>query len=347
MEVELEKHEKSSSNSFSHSFSHSLSGNVSGSGNNNGMRFLLTKYDSRNLDDSNIDEVVENEKRLNLKLIEENEKVKKKNFEIQKKLLSYIEEENCIRENNAYEDIEKYKIVLKTAKEYVNKLKILYDEMNNETLYLFEEFFKYIRDAIIKQNDMCYAVKEDLRFFRMKGMETIFQKNFLNIRKMYEHNSILRAQITLCNNFRLKNENLIHANFEQLEQKYKNLRTKEQNLQRKIENLNKKIIKSTQKKLHVDEKKMYLEILLNEKKAMLEESCEEVKKKKKLLNNFKKKKEEALKKCNESETNLITKNVFETFQKKKKYFESLQKMLEEAKEEYEILSKSVTNTYKE
>lgn len=345
MEVELEKHQKTPG----HSFSHSLSGNVSSSDidSSRGLGFLLTKYDSRNLDDSNIDEIVENEKRLNLKLIEENEKVKKKNFEIQKKLLSYIEEESCIRENNAYEDIEKYKIVLRTAKEYVNKLKILYDEMNSETLYLFEEFFKYIRDAIIKQNDMCYAVKEDLCFFRMKGAEKIFQKNFLNIRKMYEHNSILRAQITLCNNFRLKNENLIHANFEQLEQKYKNLRTKEQNLQRKIENLNKKIIKSTQKKLHVDEKKMYLEILLNEKKIMLEESCEAVKKKKKLLNDFKKKKEQALKKCTESETNLITKNVFETFQKKKKYFENLQRMLEQTKEEYENLSKSVTNTYKE
>ncbi|CRG98642.1 conserved Plasmodium protein, unknown function [Plasmodium relictum] len=300
---------------------------------------LINKLHSKNLNDENVDTVINDEKIVNENLKKENEKIKENNLKIQSKLLSFIEDNNFVYESNSIEDEKKYKQVLTSVIEYVEKLKIVDNHMKNETYLLLEEFFKCIREVIIKQNDLCYLIKEDMNYFRISGKEDIFRKNLLTLRKLYEHNSILRSQISLFNKFKLKNENLIHADFEQLELKYKNLKNKENNLGKKIENLNKKIRKSTEKKLHYDEKNLYLEKLLNEKIMLLEESYDTIKNKKTLLNDLKKKKEESIKKYNEAETNVLTKNVFEGFHEKKQYFNKLKIMMEELKKEYENLSK--------
>lgn len=89
-----------------------------------------------------------------------------------------------------------------------------------------------------------HLVKNDMLYFNVPEKSELFRKNLLTLRKINEHNSILRARIFLFNKFKEKNENLIHANFEQLELKYKNLKGKESILESKIENLNNKIKKS-------------------------------------------------------------------------------------------------------
>ncbi|CRG94430.1 conserved Plasmodium protein, unknown function [Plasmodium gallinaceum] len=299
----------------------------------------INKLHSKNLNDENIDVIIKNEKIINENLTKENEKIKENNLKIQSILLSYIEDNNFIYESDSIEDEKKYKNVLISVIDYIEKLKIVNNQMKNDTYLLLEEFFNCIKEVIIKQNDFCYLIKEDLNYFKISGKEDIFKKNMLTMRKLYEHNSILRSQISLFNKFKLKNENLIHADFEQLELKYKNLKSKENNLEKKIENLNKKIRKSTEKKLHYDEKDLYLEKLLNEKITLLEESYNAIKNKKELLNDLKKKKEESIKKYNEAEINVLTKNVFEGFHEKKQYFNKLKIMMEELKKEYENLSK--------
>ncbi|KOB63606.1 hypothetical protein PFHG_05417 [Plasmodium falciparum HB3] len=219
----------------------------------------MNKLHSKNLNEQNIDSIIENEKIICEKLTKENEILKEKNSKIQKELLSYIEDNTFIYESDSIEDMNKYKSILISVIDFMDKLKIVDAHMKNETYHLLEELFTCIKEAILKQNDLCYLMKEDMNSFRISGKEELFRKNLLSLRILYEHNSILRAQITLFNKFKLKNENLIHADFEQLELKYKNLKTKEINLEKKIENLNRKIIKSTQKKLHYDEKSLYLQ----------------------------------------------------------------------------------------
>lgn len=307
--------------------------------NNKSNNAHLHKYLSKNLQDKNIGYFIENEKTINEYLIKENEKIKETNLEIQNELLQYIQDNTPKDEDSSCTDIEKYNHVLVTVKEHMKKLKTVDEQMLKETYLLFQEFFTYIKEVIIKQHQLCYTIKEDMHQFRSHVKEDEFRRNILEMRKLCEHNSILRAQIELFNKFKLKNENLIHADFEQLELKYKNLNLKEVNLQNKIDSLNKKIKKFIEKKLHYDEKNLYLEKLLEEKNAKLEETNLEIKKKKKLLSDLKKKKEETLKKCNESEANIITRNVFETFQKKKIYFENLKKMLKNLQKEYEHLSR--------
>ncbi|SPJ09676.1 conserved Plasmodium protein, unknown function [Plasmodium sp. DRC-Itaito] len=299
----------------------------------------MNKLHSKNLNEQNIDSIIENEKIICEKLTKENEILKEKNLKIQKELLSYIEDNTFIYESDSIEDMNKYKSILISVIDFMDKLKIVDAHMKNETYQLLEEFFTCIKEAILKQNDLCYLMKEDMSSFRISGKEEPFRKNLLSLRKLYEHNSILRAQITLFNKFKLKNENLIHADFEQLELKYKNLKTKEINLEKKIENLNRKIIKSTQKKLHYDEKSLYLENLLNDKLELLEESNNKIKSKKILLNDLKKKKDESIKRNNEMEINTITKNVYEEFDEKKQYVKKLKIMLEDVKKKYESLSK--------
>ncbi|SOV75195.1 conserved Plasmodium protein, unknown function [Plasmodium sp. gorilla clade G3] len=299
----------------------------------------MNKLHSKNLNEQNIDSIIENEKIICEKLTKENEILKEQNFKILKELLSYIEDNTFIYESDSIEDMNKYKSILISVIDFMDKLKIVDDHMKNETYQLLEELFTCIKEAILKQNDLCYLMKEDMNSFKISGKEELFRKNLLSLRKLYEHNSILRAQITLFNKFKLKNENLIHADFEQLELKYKNLKTKEINLEKKIENLNRKIIKSTQKKLHYDEKCLYLEQLLNDKMELLKESNNKIKSKKILLNDLKKKKDESIKRNNEMEINTITKNVYEEFHEKKQYVKKLKIMLEDVKKKYESLSK--------
>ncbi|CAD50993.1 hypothetical protein PFAG_01785 [Plasmodium falciparum Santa Lucia] len=299
----------------------------------------MNKLHSKNLNEQNIDSIIENEKIICEKLTKENEILKEKNSKIQKELLSYIEDNTFIYESDSIEDMNKYKSILISVIDFMDKLKIVDAHMKNETYHLLEELFTCIKEAILKQNDLCYLMKEDMNSFRISGKEELFRKNLLSLRILYEHNSILRAQITLFNKFKLKNENLIHADFEQLELKYKNLKTKEINLEKKIENLNRKIIKSTQKKLHYDEKSLYLEKLLNDKLELLKESNNKIKSKKILLNDLKKKKDESIKRNNEMEINTITKNVYEEFHEKQQYVKKLKIMLEDVKKKYESLSK--------
>ncbi|SOV22030.1 conserved Plasmodium protein, unknown function [Plasmodium sp. DRC-Itaito] len=299
----------------------------------------MYKLHSKNLNEQNIDSIIENEKIICENLTKENEILKEKNLKIQKELLSYIEDNTFIYESDSIEDMNKYKSILISVIDFLDKLKIVDAHMKDETYQLLEELFTCIKEAILKQNDLCYLMKEDMNSFRISGKEELFRKNLLSLRKLYEHNSILRAQITLFNKFKLKNENLIHADFEQLELKYKNLKTKEINLEKKIEKLNRKIIKSTQKKLHYDEKSLYLEKLLNDKMELLKESNNKIKSKKILLNDLKKKKDESIKRNNEMEINTITKNVYEEFDEKKQYVKKLKIMLEDVKKKYESLSK--------
>ncbi|KNG75166.1 hypothetical protein PFMG_01160 [Plasmodium falciparum IGH-CR14] len=299
----------------------------------------MNKLHSKNLNEQNIDSIIENEKIIWEKLTKENEILKEKNSKIQKELLSYIEDNTFIYERDSIEDMNKYKSILISVIDFMDKLKIVDAHMKNETYHLLEELFTCIKEAILKQKGLGYLMKEDMNSFRISGKEELFRKNLLSLRILYEHNSILRAQITLFNKFKLKNENLIHADFEQLELKYKNLKTKEINLEKKIENLNRKIIKSTQKKLPYDEKSLYLEKLLNDKWELLKESNNKIKGKKILLNDLKKKKDESIKRNNEMEINTITKNVYEEFHEKQQYVKKLKIMLEDVKKKYESLSK--------
>ncbi|KOB87465.1 hypothetical protein PFDG_03688 [Plasmodium falciparum Dd2] len=285
------------------------------------------KLHSKNINEQNIDSIKENEKIICEKLTKENEILKEKNSKIQKELLSYIEDNTFIYESDSMEDMTKYRSILISVIDFMDKLKIVDAHMKNDTYHLLEELF-YI-----------YLMKEDMNSFRISGKEELFRKNLLSLRILYEHNSILRAQITLFNKFKLKNENLIHADFEQLELKYKNLKTKEINLEKKIENLNRKIIKSTQKKLHYDEKSLYLEKLLRDKWELFKESTDQIKSKKVLSNDLKKKKDESIKRNNEMEINTITKNVYEEFHEKQQYVKKLKIMLEDVKKKYESLSK--------
>ncbi|KAI4840788.1 hypothetical protein MKS88_001023 [Plasmodium brasilianum] len=299
----------------------------------------MQKFPSKKLNDENIDSIIKNEKTINENLTKENEKIKEKNIKIQQQLLSYIEDNNFIYESGSSEDIQKYKQVLNCVIEYMNKLKIVDGHMKKEIFNLLEEFFQCIKEAIIKQNDLCFLINEDMNYFKISGKEEMYKKNLLTLRKIYEHNSILRAQICLFNKFKLKNENLIHADFEQLELKYKNLKSKESILEKKIENLNNKIRKSTEKKLHYDEKNLYLEKVLDDKTTSLEESYNSIRNKKNMMKELKKKKDESIKKYNEAEICVITKNVYEEFQAKKQHLGKLKAMLEKLKKEYESLNK--------
>ncbi|GAW79384.1 hypothetical protein, conserved [Plasmodium gonderi] len=299
----------------------------------------MHKLHSKNLNEENIDDIIEKEKIINERLRFENEKIKEKNRKIQQKLLSFIEDNNFAFESNSTEDVEKYKHVLLSLIEYMNRLKMVDTHMKKETNNLIDDFFQCIKDAIIKQSELCYLIKEDMNEFKVQGKEEIFRKHVLGLRKIYEHNSILRAQISVFNKFKLKDENMIHADFEQLQLKYKNLKVKESCLQKKIENLNQKIRRSTEKKLHYDEKNLYLEKLLEDKQVEVDESQYVIQNKKNLINELKRKKDESIKKYSEVETSITTKNVYDEFHEKKLQLDVLKGKLEEVMHRYRNLHK--------
>ncbi|CAD2088323.1 conserved Plasmodium protein, unknown function [Plasmodium vinckei lentum] len=300
----------------------------------------MQKLYSQNLSAEDLDGLIKNEQIKCEHLKKENENIKEKNLKIQEKLLSYVECDNFTCDSNNNYNLDKYNIILGSVIDYINKLKIVDTHMKKDIYYLFEEFFYCIKEVILKQNNLCQLMKKDMSYFNVPEKNEFFRKNLLTLRKINEHNSILRARIFLFNKFKEKNENLIHANFEQLELKYKNLKGKERILESKIENLNNKIKKSTEKKLHYDEKKNYLKNLLEDKIVMLEESYNEIKKKKQLINNLKVKKEESVKKFNLAETGNVTKGVFDEYHDKRKHLKKLKEMLEEVKRKYECLNKS-------
>ncbi|KJP87841.1 hypothetical protein AK88_02445 [Plasmodium fragile] len=306
---------------------------------------------SKNLTEENIDEVIQSEREINAKLTLENEKIKGRNGEIQQRLLSFIQD-NFIFESNSTEDVKKYNGVLLALIDYMDRLKMVDSYMRKETDGLLEEFFRCIKEAIVKESNLCYLIREDMNQLKISGQEEAIRKHVLALRKLYEHNSVLRAQVSLFNSFKLKDENLIHVDFEQLQIRYKNLKSKGSCLEKKIQNLNQKIKRSTEKKLHYDEKKLYLEKMLEDKQVALEESQRAICTKKKLVNELKRKKEESIKKYSEVETSVITKNVFEEFQEKKIQLDRLKEKvgfanrsenvwnLEEVKETYERLQKA-------
>ncbi|EDL43053.1 hypothetical protein, conserved [Plasmodium vivax] len=298
---------------------------------------MMHRLYSKNLTEENIDEVIQSEKAINAKLTSENEKIKEKNGKIQHRLLSFIQDNNFIFESNSTEDVQKYNSVLLSLIDYMNRLKMVDCHMRKETDGLLEEFFRCIREAIVKQSHLCYLIREDMHQLKVSGKEETFRKHVLALRKLYEHNSVLRAQVSLFNSFKLKDENLIHADFEQLQQRHKNLRTKGSCLEKKIENLHQKIRRSTEKKLHYDEKNRYLEKTLEEKQAVMEELQRDTCNKKKLVNELKRKKDESVKKYGEVERSVITRNVLEEFHEKKMHLERLKEKLEEVKERYERL----------
>ncbi|CAD2100458.1 conserved Plasmodium protein, unknown function [Plasmodium vinckei] len=300
----------------------------------------MQKLYSQNLSAEDLDGLIKNEQIKCEHLKKENENIKETNLKIQEKLLSYVECDNFTCDSNNNYNLDKYNIILGSVIDYINKLKIVDTHMKKDIYYLFEEFFYCIKEVILKQNNLCQLMKKDMSYFNVPEKNEFFRKNLLTLRKINEHNSILRARIFLFNKFKEKNENLIHANFEQLELKYKNLKGKESILESKIENLNNKIKKSTEKKLHYDEKKNYLKNLLEDKIVMLEESYNEIKKKKQLINNLKVKKEESVKKFNLAETGNVTKGVFDEYHDKREYLKKLNEMLEEVKRKYECLNKS-------
>ncbi|CAD2100406.1 conserved Plasmodium protein, unknown function [Plasmodium vinckei petteri] len=300
----------------------------------------MQKLYSQNLSAEDLDGLIKNEQIKCEHLKKENENIKEKNLKIQEKLLSYVECDNFTCDSNNNYNLDKYNIILGSVIDYINKLKIVDTHMKKDIYYLFEEFFYCIKEVILKQNNLCQLMKKDMSYFNVPEKNEFFRKNLLTLRKINEHNSILRARIFLFNKFKEKNENLIHANFEQLELKYKNLKGKESILESKIENLNNKIKKSTEKKLHYDEKKNYLKNLLEDKIVMLEESYNEIKKKKQLINNLKVKKEESVKKFNLAETGNVTKGVFDEYHDKREHLKKLNEMLEEVKRKYECLNKS-------
>ncbi|EUD65277.1 hypothetical protein C922_04406 [Plasmodium inui San Antonio 1] len=300
---------------------------------------MMHRLCSKNLTEENIDEVIQSEKSINEKLTRENEQIKEKNGQIQQRLLSFIQD-NFIFESNSTEDVHKYNGVLLSLIDYMDRLKMVDSYMRKETDGLLEEFFRCIKEAIVKQSNLCYLIREDMNQLKISGKEEAFRKHVLALRKLYEHNSVLRAQVSLFNSFKLKDENLIHANFEQLQLRYKNLRSKGSCLEKKIENLNQKIKRSTEKKLHYDEKNLYLEKMLEEKQGALDESQSAICSKKKLVNELKKKKDESIKKYSEVETSVITKNVFEEFHEKKIHLDRLKEKLEEVKQKYERLQKA-------
>ncbi|CAD2088291.1 conserved Plasmodium protein, unknown function [Plasmodium vinckei brucechwatti] len=323
----------------------------------------MQKLYSKNLSAEDLDGLIKNEQIKYEHLKKENENIKEKNLKIQEKLLSYVECDNFTCDSNNNYNLDKYNIILGSVIDYINKLKIVDTHMKKDIYYLFEEFFYCIKEVILKQNNLWHMLllvliifyffpcllfcmvrsqlmKKDMSYFNVPEKNELFRKNLLTLRKINEHNSILRARIFLFNKFKEKNENLIHANFEQLELKYKNLKGKESILESKIENLNNKIKKSTEKKLHYDEKKNYLKNLLEDKIVMLEESYNEIKKKKQLINNLKVKKEESVKKFNLAETGNVTKGVFDEYHDKREYLKKLNEMLEEVKQKYECLNKS-------
>ncbi|SBS80453.1 conserved Plasmodium protein, unknown function [Plasmodium ovale] len=299
----------------------------------------MHKLHSTNLNEENIDDVIKKEKIISEKLKKYNEEIKEKNLVIQERLLSYIEENNFIYERNSNEDIEKYNKILTSIINYMNTLNDVEKHMQKETCNLMDEFFHCIKEAITRQNDLCYLVKEDMSYFKVFGKDELFRSILLTLRKVYEHNSILRAQISLYNKFKLKDENLIHADFQQLELKYRNLKSKEALLKKKNENLNRKICKATEKKLHYDEKSLYLEKVLDKKMAELNESYDALKSKKSLLGELKKKKDESFKRCSEAEIGVITKNVFEEFHEQKQRLRELEATLERLKKEHAQLVK--------
>ncbi|SBT32018.1 hypothetical protein, conserved [Plasmodium ovale wallikeri] len=362
----------------------------------------MHKLHSTNLNEENIDDVIKKEKIISEKLKKYNEEIKEKNLVIQERLLSYIEENNFIYERNSNEDIEKYNKILTSIINYMNTLNSVEKHMQKETCNLMDEFFHYNTHTAYYSFSSeklpllscfspfeSYLVKEDMNYFKVFGKDELFRRILLTLRKVYEHNSILRAQISLYNKFKLKDENLIHADFEQLELKYRNLKSKEALLKKKNENLNGKICKATEvqtealasgdhlkplcsrhavvtqssrsrhavvtqssrsrhavvtqslrsrytvvtqslrsryavKKLHYDEKSLYLEKVLEEKMAELNESYDALKSKKSLLGELKKKKDESFKRCNEAEIGVITKNVFEEFHEQKQHLQELE-----------------------
>ncbi|SCN59245.1 conserved Plasmodium protein, unknown function [Plasmodium chabaudi adami] len=300
----------------------------------------MQKLYSKNLSAEELDGLIKDEQIKYEHLKKENENIKEKNLKIQEKLLSYVEYDNFTCDSNINYNLDKYNIILGSVIDYINKLKTVDTYMKKDIYYLFEEFFYCIKEVILKQNNLCQLMKNDMSYFNVPEKNEFFRKNLLTLRKINEHNSILRARIFLFNKFKEKNENLIHANFEQLELKYKNLKGKESILESKIENLNNKIKKSTEKKLHYDEKKNYLKNVLEDKIVMLEESYNEIKKKKQLINNLKVKKEESVKKFNLAETGNVTKGVFDEYHDKREHLKKLNKMLEEVKRKYECLNKS-------
>ncbi|EUD70981.1 hypothetical protein YYG_03612 [Plasmodium vinckei petteri] len=287
----------------------------------------MQKLYSQNLSAEDLDGLIKNEQIKCEHLKKENENIKEKNLKIQEKLLSYVECDNFTCDSNNNYNLDKYNIILGSVIDYINKLKIVDTHMKKDIYYLFEEFFYCIKEVILKQNNLCQLMKKDMSYFNVPEKNEFFRKNLLTLRKINEHNSILRARIFLFNKFKEKNENLIHANFEQLELKYKNLKGKESILESKIENLNNKIKKSTEKKLHYDEKKNYLKNLLEDKIVMLEESYNEIKKKKQLINNLKVKKEESVKKFNLAETGNVTKGVFDEYHDKREHLKKLNEMV--------------------
>ncbi|CAA9986624.1 conserved Plasmodium protein, unknown function [Plasmodium knowlesi strain H] len=293
---------------------------------------------SKNLTEENIDEFIESEKAINIKLTRENEEIKEKNGQIQKRLLAFIQD-NFIFESDSTDDVHKYNSVLLSLIDYMDRLKMVESYMRKETDELLGEFFRCIKEAIVKQSNLCYLIREDMNQLKINGKEEAFRKYVLALRMLYEHNSVLRAQVSLFNTFKLKDENLIHVDFEQLQLRYKHLKSKGDCLEKKIENLNKKIKRSTEKKLHYDEKNLYLEKILEDKQVVLDESQSSICNKKKLVNELKRKKDESIKKYSEVETSVITKNVFEEFQEKKIHLDRLKEKLEEVKEKYERLQK--------
>ncbi|ETB58487.1 hypothetical protein, variant 2 [Plasmodium yoelii 17X] len=216
----------------------------------------MKKLYSKNLSVEELDELIKNEEIKYEYLKKENEKIKEKNLKIQKKLLNYVECDNFTCENNKNYNLEKYNIILESIIDYINKLKAIDTYMKNDIYYLFDNFFYCIKEAILKQNSLCQLMKNDMSYFNVPEKSELFRKNLLTLRKINEHNSILRARIFLFNKFKEKNENLIHANFEQLELKYKNLKGKENILESKIQNLNNKIKKSTEVAKNQNMKKM-------------------------------------------------------------------------------------------
>ncbi|VWU50050.1 conserved protein, unknown function [Hepatocystis sp. ex Piliocolobus tephrosceles] len=269
----------------------------------------MNKLNSKKTNEEKIDSIINNEQAKKQKLLTENKKIKEKNMNIQNKLFQYLNEDSISYKESTVEDINKYNELLSTVIEYMNKLKLVNKVIATETCNLIAEFFECIKEVIIKQHNYSYLMKEDMIHFKILGQDELFKKNLLSLRKVCEHNSVLRAQINLLNEFKLKDENLIHADFEQLEEKYKNLKTKESALEQKILNLYKKIKKSIEKKLHLDERNIYLQKIVEDKVITLEDSHNAITNKKKLLMELKNKKEESIRKYNDLETNSLTKNL--------------------------------------
>ncbi|ETW57178.1 hypothetical protein PFUGPA_00953 [Plasmodium falciparum Palo Alto/Uganda] len=118
----------------------------------------MNKLHSKNLNEQNIDSIIENEKIICEKLTKENEILKEKNSKIQKELLSYIEDNTFIYESDSIEDMNKYKSILISVIDFMDKLKIVDAHMKNETYHLLEELFTCIKEAILKQNDLWYCL---------------------------------------------------------------------------------------------------------------------------------------------------------------------------------------------